>query len=65
MIQDDDKRVVTQFFDAFSRGSIDEAFALMSDSATHFLIRLKAGKLIEVEECMDTLHLHDLIAAKV
>lgn len=34
MTEDSNKRVVTRFFEAFSRGAIDEAFALVSDSAT-------------------------------
>ncbi len=33
MIEDNNKRAVTQFFEAFSRGAISEAFALVSDSA--------------------------------
>jgi len=34
MTQQDNKRIVAHFFDAFSRGAIDEAFAAMDDSAT-------------------------------
>ena len=34
MSTDRNKQIVTHFFDAFSRGDIDEAFASMSDSAT-------------------------------
>jgi hypothetical protein len=34
VILEDNKCIVAHFFDAFSRGAIDEAFALMSDSAT-------------------------------
>lgn len=34
MIQEDHKRIVAHFFDAFSRGEIDEAFASMDASAT-------------------------------
>ncbi|MCX7174668.1 MAG: nuclear transport factor 2 family protein [Proteobacteria bacterium] len=34
MSTEGNKQIVTQFFDAFSRGDIDAAFAAMDDSAT-------------------------------